>query len=138
MTSNQFIASHQLYEISKCHGASVNQLTNRLLLQLSSYSMPVRNSVELREAKTVLRQLRYPEESVALRVDEVLWALSTVKKACHEYGCADHSGIFTKMASILGIALDGQVIPVDLQRKINNEMRMFRDAGAAMPMAQAS
>lgn len=143
--NNNYVAPQQLQAISNSCGTAINQTANRLLAQLASGavmswhsgSANSRTHVELREAKTLLKQLRYPDASMQVRVDEMAWALQTVKEACRTHGVAVPVEAFDKAAKTLNVDLNTHAIPLDMQKKINNEMRMFEENAAVPELAQA-
>ncbi len=135
INNNNYIAPQQLNALSKTYGSVINQVVDKLIFKISGGMTSKRNHAELREAKTLLRQLRYMDSGAA-RIDEMAWALKTVKEACaREFNI--HMEVFDKAAAMLDVDLSTQHIPMDMQRKINNEMQMFGSLFAAAPMAQA-
>ena len=143
VNNNNYIAPQQLQHLAQAYGTVINQIVNRLFAKLSVGSvMPwesdaPRMYAELREAKSLLRQLRFLETGVSMRADELAWALKTVKGACATDIFGAHIDVFDKAAAMIGADLNNQDMPGDLQRKINNEMKLFNCIFVPTDLAQA-
>ncbi len=143
INNNIYIAPQQLQALVQSYGSIINQLVDRLFAKLNYgsampwYSNAPRAHVELREAKALLRKLRFNESNATIRVDEMAWALKSVKEACATDVFGAHIDIFDKAAEMLGVELQKQLMPSDMQRKINNEMQLFGSTLAPMALAQA-
>jgi len=144
VNNNIYIAPQQLQDVGQAYGSIINQIVDRLFAKLQyGAAMPwytgaqaPRAHVELREAKTLIRQLRYRDSST-IRIDEMAWALKTIKDACATDVFGAHIDAFDKAAEMLGIDLVNQLTPSDMQRKIDNEMQLFSGILAPMALAQA-
>ncbi len=135
INTSEYIAPQQIEDLSLQYGRALAQAAE--MLDLRANASP-RTKAEMREAKTLLNRLKYADSVALIREDELAWALRIVKDAYATEMFGDRISLFDKAADMLGIDLgQHQVIPLDMQRKINNELQMARSFAAPVMMAQA-
>ena len=145
INENEHAASQQIQSISQHYGKALNQIVDGVMARLAfghvvsehKSAVSPRLYAELREAKSLIRQLRFRDDAAFLRVDELAWAFKTLKNACASDTFGQHMDIFDKAAAVLGVELKSQDIPLDMHRKISNEVRFSSNVYAAVPMACA-
>jgi hypothetical protein len=145
INENTYAASQQIQSVSQHYGKALNHIVDGVMAKLSfghleaehKSAVSPRVYAELREAKSLIRQLRFRDDAAFLRTDELAWALKTLKTACATDVFGQHMDIFDKAAAMMGVELKTQDIPLDMHRKISNEVRLASSVYAAMPMACA-
>jgi hypothetical protein len=136
INTSEYIAPQQIEDLSIQYGRALAQAAE--MLDLRANASP-RTKAEMREAKALLARLKYADSVALIREDELAWALRIVKDTYATEMFGDRIGLFDKAAAMLGIDLgQHQVIPLDMQRKINNELQLVRSFAASSMMAQAA
>lgn len=97
-----------------------------------------RDYAELREAKSLVSYLKYPDPTEPVRADEMGWALKLIKESYCNKAHEAWGAVFDKAALLLGIDLAlKHTIPQDLDRKISNEIQMLTRGDVPLPLAAA-
>jgi hypothetical protein len=135
INTSEYIAPQQIEDVSLQYGRALAQAAE--MLDVRPNASP-RTKAEMREAKALLNRLKYADSVALIREDELAWALRIVKDAYATEMFGDRISLFDKAADMLGIDLgQHQVIPLDMQRKINNELQLVRSFAAPSMLAQA-
>jgi len=147
-----FIAMQQLQKVQQQMGTELCQALELLTSKLCYGFLPIlrsrgaspREFAELREAKSLLSYLKYPDPTEYVRAEDIAWALGLVKRLYITEGYHMWLALFDQTAALLGIDLTReQPLPEDLGRRIDNELRLVvqkpkETAPAAAAMASAA
>ena len=125
------IPPQELAAIHRALGSNIGRATDILSNHINMISSP-RDYAELREARSLVSSLKYPDPLEPVRRDELAWALQRVRQS---YAAGD--SLFEKAARLLGVDLDAACpIPSDLDRRIGNELDIVSRFKAPAPQLQ--
>lgn len=136
-----FVVPQQLESIHQELGAAMCKalalLTSKLTdMPLAARAASPREYAELREAKALISNLKYPDSTAPVRIDELAWALKRIKdnvgsSVDHEWG-----KLFATSERLLGIDLsDAHPMPEGLAHRIANELRLHEKMAATFALA---
>lgn len=92
-----------------------------------------REYAELREARTIINSLKYPDSTEAVCMDELAWALQRIRDAYRTEARHEWTALFDRAAEMLDIDLnDSHAIPRDLDRRIRNELRILGEENSVV------
>jgi hypothetical protein len=133
-TAQTFVAPQRLKSVHHKMGHEWYQALE-LLNQHFAYASgkSAREFAELREARTLLNQMKYPDATHPVREDELAWAMKRIRDTFPQ-----ESHMFEKAAELLQIDLSqGHPLPQDLGRRIGNEIALMSRFSQPQQVAQA-
>lgn len=142
-TVQDVIVPQQLASVYQELGSNICRalalLTSKLTeMPVSKRAKSAREFAELREAKSLIGSLKFPDSTEHVRLDELAWALSRIKTAYKADAHDEWSGLFDKAAKMLGISLhDTHPMPLGLAHRIDNELNLLGYAQDQAPLAVA-
>ncbi len=122
-------------QLTHMHHLVGSDLCRAVELLAGKAGLSARDCAQLREAKTLVGSLKYPDFIQPVRMDEMLWALKWFKER-FSAPLSQQGALFDKAAQILGVNLSGpHPLPHDLERRIANEMVIVNRSEPAMKEA---
>ncbi|MDE3016696.1 MAG: hypothetical protein KGI29_07270 [Pseudomonadota bacterium] len=133
------IAPQQLETVQRALGGELCRALEPLTSKLDYAFIAPRAYAELREAKSLLSYLKYPDSTMPVSSDEMAWAIKLVAESYRADGEAESAAVLHEAARILGIdPAQPHAISADLNRKISNELRLSGgDEPVEAPLAVA-
>ena len=113
-------------------------LASKLRVMPKGRSASPREFAELREAKSLFVSLKYPDSVEPVRLDELAWALKRIRVAYETDADPLWLPLLNRIAAALGVDLDApHPIPVDLDRRISNELIIISRPVSATALQEA-
>jgi len=129
--THTFVAPQQLFAIHGHLGSEFFRALDFLTSKLTEMPREKRGAspreyAELREAKSLISYMRYPDATESVRTAELAWALKLITDEYRADGHHEWAGLFEQAANLLGIdLLRDHPMPADLDRRISNELLMI-------------
>ena len=134
--AKRIIAPQQLEQAHRALNGELCKAFEPLTDMLDFSFIAPRAYAELREAKAVLTHLKYADAAQPVAAEDIGWALKAVVESYLADGETEAASVLSRAARMLGIDLSKpHPIPADLNRKIQNELRLSGEAGE--PAVQA-
>ena len=125
----KYVDSHRLGVVSKQYGSELCRALEHLnsTLMSSMYAranrLSARDYAELREAKSMIRSLKFSDQSQAMRCDELAWAFDRIISFYHSQSSHEWDKLFAQAGQALAIDVSSHhTLPSDLSRRIGNEL----------------
>ena len=127
----KFVTPQQLTHLHHLIG---NDMCRAVDMWVSKNKVSAREHAQLREAKSLVGSLKYPDFIQSVRMDEMLWALKWFQERLESL----HSKLFDQAAQMLGASLnEAHPLPHDLERRIANELVIVSRVETAVSLKEA-
>ncbi len=115
-----------------------SKLTNEFLMPWRLKGKSSREYAELREAKSIVSRLKYTDQTAAVSIEDMAWALGHIRDVYRADRQVAAVSLLETAAVILNINLAKPYpMPKELERKIRNELKMDRPASGIAAIAAA-
>ena len=135
-TTHAFVAPHHLESVHQAIGGELCRTLDflrTLLVEIGANGHPsAREYAQLREAKALIKHVKYTGATTLARQDEIAWALQYVRDSYGTHIPGQGCLLLEKAAVMLGIDLSApHAMPLDLAHRIENELALRSRARAA-------
>lgn len=123
-----FVAPHHLESVHQALGGELCRTLDflrHLLADMAAIPASSREYAQLREAKAMIKLVKYAGVDTLARQDEIAWALQYVRDAYGPHIPGQGCLLLEKAAVMLGIDLSQpHPMPLDLVHRIENELAL--------------